>query len=286
MLEQVAEETCRAAAASLEAGETIDLVTAVSEAVPPRALGELLRIPLPDNDTLHRWSRSSLELFWGWPDEARQLELAEDAAELYEWLRAAVRAAGERVAADPQRELDFFEALIAAGVSEVKVCSLAYFLIIAGQETTTQLIGICLQRGLEAPDPARLAKQDAAGEHVRRVLATESSVPTWRRVATHDTELGGNRIPAGAEILLELSGHHGPDAPPTAYSLAFGYGAHRCLGAGLAELQATIVTAAAFAALPASTRIVDGLSWRRLLSFQSPITLPVALEEESRNVSA
>lgn len=291
MLEEIAARTCADAAARLHDDPApLDLVTAISEIVPPRALAELLRLELPDRDTLHRWSRSSLELFWGWPDEARQLELADDAAELYQWLRTAVRAAAARLAdraigdsadgADGavQDGPDFFEALLAAGVSEVKVCSLAYFLIIAGQETTTQLIGICLQRGLESPDPGALADPDAARDHVRRVLATESSVPTWRRIAATETHLRGDRIPAGAEIVLELSGHHGPDAAPTAYALAFGYGAHRCLGAGLAELQATIVTAAAFAALPATTRLAGVPPWRRLLSFQSPIALEVVAE--------
>ena len=277
MLETLARATSEAAAAALDSATApLDLVPAISEAVPPRALEALLGVELPDDEVLHRWSRSSLELFWGWPDDTRQLELADDAAALYEWLRARVREAGARVADGAGTEPDLFEALIAAGVSEVKVCSLAYFLIIAGQETTTQLIGICLQRGLESADPAALADEAAARAHVRRVLATESSVPTWRRIAAEATELGGDRIPAGAEIVLELSGHHGPDAPATAYSLAFGHGVHRCLGAGLAELQATIVTAAAFAALPPTTRIVGTPPWRRLLSFQSPIALEVS----------
>ena len=99
------------------------------------------------------------------------------------------------------------------------------------------------------------------------MLATESSVPTWRRVAAHDTDLGGDLIPAGTEILLELSGNHitaagrtrkpsfaggrrGARTVLTGYGLVFGSGIHRCLGAKLAELEAAVIVQETAAALP------------------------------------
>ena len=279
MLEELADDVATAAASALRAGQRVDLAHAVAEAVPPRALATLLGVELPDEALLHRWSRDSLELFWGWPTPARQLELADSASELFTWLRAA--AARDIASHSPHGGRTFFRDMHDAGLSMAELCSLAYFLIIAGQETTTQLIGICLLRGLETParrEALTAGGEHAARDHVRTVLATESSVPTWRRIAHEATTLGGDAIPAGAEIVLELTGHHGPNPAPNAHALAFGHGLHRCLGAGLAELQATLVTAATFRALPPETTLAEqSPPWRRLLSFQTPARVEAVL---------
>lgn len=55
-----------------------------------------------------------------------------------------------------------------------------------------------------APVPwADAASDSGSRAAVRHVLVNESSVPTWRRVAAHDTNLGGKTVPAGTEIFLE-----------------------------------------------------------------------------------
>jgi cytochrome P450 len=99
--------------------------------------------------------------------------------------------------------------------------------------------------------------------------------------------IGGQAVPAGAEILLELTGNHAAGggaaiggaasgARATDYALAFGSGIHRCLGAKLAELEAAVVVQATAAALPA-VRLADPQpEWVRLLSFQAPRTGLVA----------
>ncbi|MDO5752882.1 MAG: cytochrome P450, partial [Arthrobacter sp.] len=101
----------------------------------------------------------------------------------------------------------------------------------------------------------------------------------WRRAALRDTVLDGVLLPAGAEVLLELSGHHGPQAPPTAYSLAFGHGLHRCLGAKLAELEATLVVQETACALPHLMLSGPEPDWLRLLSFQTPLSVLVERSE-------
>jgi cytochrome P450 len=229
-----------------------------------------------------------MELFWGWPGEDRQLELAHSAADFYVWLR---RLVAESVDA-PGRNL--FKSLAAHGLSTPEICSLGYFLLIAGQETTTQLISTTLFRLLEGPTLQNW--NDAAGKAgaqalVRHVLATESSVPTWRRVAAQDARLGGELIPAGAEILLELSGNHitghpepqglslamqsGRHGPSTSYGLVFGSGIHRCLGAKLAELEAAVIVQETAAALPRIQLRDHEPEWIRLLSFQAPHSVTV-----------
>lgn len=286
---ELARQRLAVAAAGLLHGP-VDLADAVARHIPPLVMAELTGQPTPELGLLKRWSRDSLELFWGWPDPDRQQVLAHSAAEFYVWLREeAARARGTA---------SLFGVLDAAGLDAAEVCSLGYFLAIAGQETTSQLINTALYRGLDSADASGAPEADAAGApevdasgapaavpwaalaahekaqaHVRRVLATESSVHTWRRAALRDTMLAGASLPAGAEILLELSGRHPAEAGPTAYSLAFGHGLHRCLGARLAELETALVVQETAAALPGLRLAGQPPQWLRLLSFQAPLTV-------------
>ncbi|MGO4245584.1 cytochrome P450 [Paenarthrobacter sp. RAF54_2] len=289
-IRQLSRESAAAAAQLLGAAGNVDLVQAVAAYPPAVIMLEMLGLPVRDLPQLKAWSLDSLELFWGWPDPARQLELAHTAADFYAWLRELVL---EAVAAP---EPNLFRALADHGLSTPEICSLGYFLLIAGQETTTQLISTTLfrlaegSRGISWDEASSGAK---ARDIVRHVLATESSVPTWRRVAARDTELNGEPILAGEEILVELTGNHGfPWAAgegtgepagegrdhhrPTPYGLAFGSGIHRCLGAKLAELETVVVVQETTAALK-GVRLQDpNPEWLRLLSFQAPRTVSVA----------
>lgn len=288
-IRELAQEAARNAVDQLDSSGQVDLVQAVAAFPPPVVMLELLGLPIRDLTDLKGWGLDSMELFWGWPDEDRQLELAHSAADFYVWLRKLVAESREA----PGRNL--FKSLAKHGLPMSEICSLGYFLLIAGQETTTQLISTTLFRLLEGSAP--VSWKDAASEAgsrtmVRHVLATESSVPTWRRVAAHDTNLGDTPIPAGAEILLELSGNDVTSPAPLAglsmpseavrrsqsasHGLVFGSGIHRCLGAKLAELEAAIVVQETATALTEVHLQEDQPDWIRLLSFQAPRTVAVA----------
>lgn len=252
----------------------VDLAESVGRHIPPVVMAELTGQPTPELNLLKRWSTDSLELFWGWPDPDRQLVLAQSAAEFYLWLRQEV--------ANARGTASLFGVLDAAGLSSAEVCSLGYFLVIAGQETTSQLINTVLFRGLESGGWGTLGEPEAARNHVRSVLATESSVHTWRRAALRDTQVAGHAIPAGAEILLELTGRHPEQAGPTAYSLAFGHGLHRCLGAKLAELETAVALEETARALPNLEPAGAPPQWLRLLSFQAPLTVTAQLTKKDQ----
>lgn len=240
----------------LDAGTT-DLVEVIAAEPPAMVVLEMLGLSDVDVPELKAWSRESLELFWGWPDEDRQLELAHSAAEFYGWLRKRVVAA-RRLPGE-----DLFGVLVSLGLSDEEVCAVAYFLLIAGQETTTQLISTAFHRMLgRAVDDAAAVVED--------VLRESSSVPTWRRITARPVAVGDVELPAGEPLLLGLTGHGGPA------DLAFGLGIHRCLGAGLARLEARVAlecTApllAAVRAVEAEPPMVD------LLSFRAPARVLVA----------
>lgn len=240
--------TDRVAAASgcLAAGEIVDLVQAIAAEPPALVLLHLLGLNDVPLASLKAWSLDSLELFWGWPNEDRQLELAHSAAEFYAWLRT------RAVPGD-----DLFGALVKLGLTVEEVCAVAYFLLIAGQETTAQLISTAFHRAL----------CNAAGS-VEDVLREASSVPTWRRVTASAVAIGDVDLPAGAPVLLGLSGHGGPA------DLAFGVGIHRCLGAGLARLETRVALESASDLLSA-VRLVEEPPMIDLLSFRAPKRLLV-----------
>jgi cytochrome P450 len=230
----------------------VDLVEEIAAEPPALVLLEMLGMRDVDVPALKAWSRESLELFWGWPDEDRQLELAHSATEFYGWLRKRVaEASGD----------DLFGVLVSLGLSDEEVCAVAYFLLIAGQETTTQLISAAFHRAIGSV-------MGDAGELVEAVLRESSSVPTWRRVTAGPVTVGQVELPADAPVLLGLSGHGGPA------DLAFGLGIHRCLGAGLARLETRVALECA-GPLLAAVRAVEAPPMIELLSFRAPARLLV-----------
>lgn len=293
-IRELAREAAQNAADLLGSSGEVDLVRTVAAFPPAVVMLELLGLPVRDLGALKKWGLDSMELFWGWPDEDRQLELAHSAADFYVWIRQLVAESKKATGRN------LFKSLAEHGLSTPEICSLGYFLLIAGQETTTQLISTTLFRLLEGSAPVgwkEAASRAGSAAVVRHVLAAESSVPTWRRVAAHDTNLGGGLIPAGTEILLELSGNQitsetasGSQPPPsqqgrdghaTGYGLVFGSGIHRCLGAKLAELEAGIVVQEAAAALTGVHLRDHQPDWIRLLSFQAPRTVTIGTGRDS-----
>ncbi|MEU4391245.1 hypothetical protein [Kribbella sp. NPDC023855] len=245
------------ALAGLRSGP-VDLVEVIAAEPPALVVLDMLGLRDVDVPALKAWSRDSLELFWGWPDEDRQLELAHSAAEFYGWLRKRVVAA-RRLPGE-----DLFGVLVRLGLSDEEVCAVAYFLLIAGQETTTQLISTAFLR--------MIGRVDDAAAVVEEVLRESSSVPTWRRVTAGVTTVGDVELPAGAPILLGLTGHGGPA------DLAFGLGIHRCLGAGLARLEARVALETAAPLLAVVQAVEAEPPMIELLSFRAPARVLVALD--------
>jgi cytochrome P450 len=267
----VARAHLRPVASRLEAGERVDLVAGYASQAPAEVLLTLLGLKNVDIPCLKGWSADSLELFWGTPDSGRQRELTESAAEFYRWLRGWVH---DEATANPD---GLFAALVGLGLSHTEVCAAAYFLLVAGHETTTQLVSTVLWRMTAEPHRWWQPGADIASAAltlVDDVLRSHSSVPTWRRVTTRGTDLGGRHIPAGASVLLQLTGAGG-DA-----SLAFGVGVHRCLGVRLAMLEATVAVEEAVAELPVCVAVESSPPMLDLLSFQAPrrvVVEPVAM---------
>ena len=82
-IRELAREAAGNAADQLDRSGHVDLVLTVAAFPPAVVMLELLGLPVRDLADLKRWGLDSMELFWGWPDGDRQLELAHSAADFY-----------------------------------------------------------------------------------------------------------------------------------------------------------------------------------------------------------
>jgi cytochrome P450 len=239
-----------------------DLVRDLAWDLPAIVLMELLGLENVDIPTLKRWSTGSLEFFWGDISRERQFELVDDVGDFHQWLIKRYHA----------RDGELFCALADAGVSAEDSAGLCYFLLIAGQETTTQLLSTALRRALrDRALWARLPSAGVAESFVEDVLRTDTPVVTWRRLTAREVVLSGVRVPAGAELVLLLSGK---ETDPR--HLAFGYGRHFCLGAGLARLEAAVTLRTVAEHEPSLHLAGEDPEWLNLLSFRAPKSVTVA----------
>ncbi|MFI8997389.1 cytochrome P450 [Streptomyces sp. NPDC053542] len=288
LIEETARKLLTGIRERLDRGEAGDLGTEYARLLPCQVMMALLGIENVPPTALSEWSDAALELFYGRPSAERQLPLAELVADFYRWLR------GQVTSAAPQGSL--VEALHGHQLPDgtrldtptaVAVC---FFVFIAGQSTTGQLISTVLRTTLSDPRAwSRAAAEESFGQAwVEEILRREPPVTTWRRATAHPAELSGTRLPAGAGLLLMLMGTGSdpavfpeperlcPHRRNTRHHLSFGAGRHRCPGASLARTEAAVALRAAAQWLPQAKLLTDEEpAMLGLLSFRAPLRVPV-----------
>ena len=191
---------------------------------------------------------------------------------------------------------DLVSALVAARdggdqLSEDELTSMIWLLTVAGHETTVNLLASGIAALLTHPEQlARLRAEPALiSSAVEELLRFCSPVQvTFPVVATVDTEVAGVRIPAGEPVVPALlPANRGVADESDAldlgrspnHHLAFGHGAHHCLGAPLARLEARIALGALLERFPDLRLAVapDQLRWRPNFLFHGLTELPVRL---------
>ncbi|MEU8662858.1 cytochrome P450 [Actinoplanes philippinensis] len=220
-----------------------DLVQALSLPVPSLVICEQLGVPYSDHNFFQRNSSALLSRTVT-PEERRQA-----VTNLRDYLRDLIA----DKSADPADDL--LGRQLAQGSDPEDVLSLAFLLLIAGHETTANMISLGVVTLLERPDELAALREDPARtlpaiEELLRVYTIAEFANS--RVAIEDVEIGGVTIRAGDPVLaLSNAANHDPSAFDEAEEIkldrgarnhvAFGFGIHQCLGQNLARMELQIV---------------------------------------------
>lgn len=221
-----------------------DVVAQLLKPLPSFVVAHYLGVPAEDREKFDGWTHGIVAAnALGDPLLAADTvtELFGYFTELIEWRRSSP---GD----------DAVSALVEAGVAPLRVLGFAFTMVTGGNDTTTGLLSVGLdllathpdQRDLLVADPARIP------DAVEELLRLTSPVQGLARTTTVDAEVGGVTIPAGRKVLLLYGSANrderefGDDAEELRVTrkprqiLAFGYGAHHCLGAAAARLMGRV----------------------------------------------
>jgi len=237
-------------------GETIDLIDTYAFPVPIIVIMELLGIPPEERDQFRQWTRSIL--FSGQHREMMfaSMSLINYLNEIFDERRA--HAQDDLISGLLQVEED------GSKLSQQEMISMIFLLLVAGHETTVNLIASGTMTLLRHPDQKdKLAKDPSLiRSAVEEMLRYESPVEnTLNRWAVEDIEIGGKTIPRGDIVLATVLGaNRDPSVFPDPDTfditrepnkhIAFGNGIHFCLGAPLARMEGAIAINALLKALP------------------------------------
>jgi cytochrome P450 len=234
----------------IEPGQEVDWVEAMAVHLPIQVIADMLGIPHSDIEQFRVWSDALIEVASD-PTSPK----VEVAAELFTYFDAVI--AQRR---DGERGTDTISVLVDAEVdgetlSHHELLGFCMTLLVAGNETTRNLISggaLALADHPGAWDQLR-SDRTLIPTAVEELLRWVTPIMTFARTATRDTEVGGQPIREGDYLLMLYASANRDEAVfgPTAGEvditrrpnphLAFGFGEHFCLGAGLARLEARVL---------------------------------------------
>ena len=243
----------------------VDLIEDFAAAIPIEIVGNLLGVPKDEREPLRAWSLAIL----GALEPVVTPEAFERGNRAVHDFIAYLETLIERRRASPgEPDRDVLTRLIQgedAGerLSPPELLHNCIFLLNAGHETTTNLIGNGLVALYRHPDQkARLLAEPAlVRSAVEEVLRYESSNQLGNRITTRDVEVGGVALPARTQITLAIgAANRDPDKfeDPERFDvgrtpnrhLAFGSGIHQCAGMALARLEGAVAIGRFLARFP------------------------------------
>ncbi len=265
----------------------MDLIADYAFHIPTIVIFELLGVPIDDRERFKVWSNAFVAPALDQASQARAAQLMQEFVSYLRELFAARRQA-------PQDDL--ISALVQAQeagdqLSEAELFSTVVLLIVAGHETTVNLIGNAALAMLRQPEARQILAQDdnlmeaAVEEFLRYDSPVERALVRW---VAQDTVLGRQQIKRG-DLVIGVVGSANRDpkqfAEPERLDLhrgsqrhlAFGHGAHYCLGAPLARLEGEIALGTLVRRLP-NLRLSAPeceLVWHTVPIFRGLMALPV-----------
>jgi pimeloyl-[acyl-carrier protein] synthase len=288
-IEQVADELL----SDLAKKEQFDIISEFAIPLPVTVIARLLGVPMADFADFKAWSDDlALTL-----DFVQDQEIWERAAQASAQLEPYLRGLINQRRDNPQDDL--ITALVQAQeedgqqLTEDEIIATCMLLLIAGHETTVNLIGNGMLALLRNPQQLQLLKDDPSilNNAVEELLRYDSPVQLTSRWVLRDFEYQGHEFKIGQEVAILLGGGNRDSSmfadadsldlrrPNANRHLAFGQGIHYCLGAPLARLEGQIAFRELVRRFP-HMQLVDesALSYRPQLILRGLEALPVTVK--------
>ena len=273
------------------ASGSMNLVHDVSIPVPVRVIAEMLGVPAERYRDFRRWSDALVTSISTTQTEVDKKALAQARTELVEFLTEAAEAR-RRASKD-----DLLSILVRAeqqegALSQTEVVSFGLLLLVAGNETTTNVISNAMVALLDNPDQLARVQKDPSliPRVVEETVRFNAPVQGLLRQPVEDVELGGRKIPAGERMLVLFASANRDERQfpepdrfdidrDTRGHVGFGYGIHFCLGASLARLEARVTLEAILSHCRNLRRDESGpVEWLDSFLLRGPRRLPLLFD--------
>jgi cytochrome P450 len=266
----------------------IDFIEDLASHVPGHIIGNILGVPDEDCPQLRIWSENVVQFFdVDRTDEHKQL--AEQATtEFYQYLLDLISQRKKQ----PKEDLvsTLIEASKAGELDETELISTCMLILMAGHGSTIDVMGSGMNALLQNRGELERLRQDRnlIQTAVQEMFRYESPLPFFHRYATADVEIMGQRFPKGTKFgLLYGSANRDTEWMPDAdrfdisrkpnRHIAFGRGAHLCMGNHLSRLDMEIVFLALLDRVKSIELMTDEVKFKRSLSIRGPVSLPLSL---------
>ncbi len=277
----------------LEGRDRFDLIDSFAYPVPVMVIAEMLGIPPEDREVFKEWSNDVSLVIEPLVSDEQHRRIVEAGENLFDYFEGII----EQRRLEPQDDL--ITALIAAEedgdrLSREELLGSILLLLVAGNETTRNLIGNGMLALMRNPDQFQMLRDDPSlmDSAIAEFLRYDSPVQLDGRRAMEDCEIGGKRIKAEQQVISMIGA---ANQDPTVFTdprklditrkdeshVSFGRGIHYCLGSPLALMEGRI----AFTALLdrfSDIRLVAEPEFREQIVLRGAKELWVEVERPSR----
>jgi cytochrome P450 len=262
LLEPKAREIVKAIIDGIDPTEPLEFAEEIATPLPTRMIAEMLGAPPEDWERFSKWSDAAV----GTADPDIEMDHLVALGELYEYFTKLIAARRDGTVTGQDDLLSILAAAEVDGerLSDADLLNFSFLLLVAGNETTRNLIALGTLALIDHPDEFAKLRSDPEllPQAVEEMLRYTSPVTHMARKATRDVEIRGQLIKAGDTVVM-LYGSANRDEEvfgetseifditrnPNPH-IAFGAGEHACLGAQLARLEARVMFEVLLGAYP------------------------------------